>query len=164
LKKAHIIFLIVAGCFVQCPSLWSYWCCLWFLLEENRVTSVARTLPPTSNAFHHHCHRVARQTFIWYWVYHSRVDTQSLATFEGYETVFGETQLKWLSISHLPSDSRWSVCGKCSSACRRCTCEIKSLVCTLLCECSATKCKKRNNVSIDFYNEKLSSHSLCFTL
>jgi hypothetical protein len=78
--------------------------------------------------------------------------------------LFGETQLKWISISHLPSDSRLSLCGKCSSDCRRCTCEIKGPVCTLLCECSAKKCKKRNNVSIDFYNEKLSSHSLCFTL
>ena len=64
--------------------------------KESRVTFVAPTLPPTSNAFYHHCHRVAGQTFIWYQVYHSDIVIQSLVTYVGYETVFGETQLKWL--------------------------------------------------------------------
>lgn len=90
--------------------------------KESRAKFIASTLPPTSNAFYHHCQRVARQTFIWYRVYYSDIITQSSATCVGYEIVFGETQLKWLSITHLPSDSRLSVCGKCSTNCLRCIC------------------------------------------
>ncbi|CAF1502366.1 unnamed protein product [Adineta steineri] len=117
--------------------------------KESRVTFVAPTLPPTSNAFYHHCQRVARQAFIWYRVYYSDISIQSLPTCDGYVTEFGETQLKWLSITQLPSDSRLSVCGKCSTNCLRCTCGKKGLTCTLLCKCSIEKCRNRNHNAPD---------------
>ena len=59
----------------------------------------------------------------------------------GYETVQDEIQLKWLSISYLPSDPRLSMRGKY----QRCSCGENDLVCSLLCKCSKTKCQKRNH-------------------
>ncbi len=130
--------------------------------KQNRSSFVAPTLPPTSNAFYHHCQRSARQIQIWYQVYLSDMTIEPIDKWEGYETVEGRIQLKWLSISHLPSDPRLSVCGKCSSSCQRCSCAKKGIVCTLLCKCSIAKCQNRNHVCIEYCSRLSNIHFLHF--
>jgi hypothetical protein len=39
--------------------------------KQNRLSAIAFSLPPTSNAFYHHCARVARQVHIWYQAFKS---------------------------------------------------------------------------------------------
>ena len=76
-----------------------------------------------------------------------------MESWEGYEIIDNEIRLKWLSIDHFRSDPRLTVCGKCSSNCKYCSCGKKEIVCTLLCQCSATKCHNRINVCISCFNE-----------
>ncbi len=74
---------------------------------------------------------------------------------EGYEIVDSQIQLKkWLSINHIPSDPRLSVCGNCSGNCHRCSCGKQDLICTLLCKCSSTKCQNRNSVGLSSLDRK----------
>ncbi|CAF1469139.1 unnamed protein product [Rotaria sordida] len=128
--------------------------------KRNRSSSVAPTLPPSNNAFYYHCHRASRQIQIWHQVYQSDMVIGSMDSWEGYEIIENEIHLKWLSIEHLPSDPRLSVCGKCSSNCKFCSCGKKGIVCTLLCKCSATKCENRINNSKVVHLNKIHSNEI----
>ncbi|CAF4288541.1 unnamed protein product [Rotaria sp. Silwood2] len=115
--------------------------------KDNRSSCIALALPPSSNAFYFHCQRVARQSQIWFQAYQSDMSIQSIENNEGYEVIQNEVKIKWLSKNSIPLDHRLSVCGKCFGNCNRCVCGKNNVVCTLLCKCSAEKCKNRTHAS-----------------
>ncbi|CAF2962509.1 unnamed protein product, partial [Rotaria sp. Silwood2] len=115
--------------------------------KDNRSSCIALALPPSSNAFYFHCQRVARQSQIWFQAYQSDMSIQSIENNEGYEVIQNEIKIKWLSKNSIPLDHRLSVCGKCFGNCNRCVCGKNNVVCTLLCKCSAEKCKNRTHAS-----------------
>ncbi|CAF4165478.1 unnamed protein product [Rotaria sp. Silwood2] len=130
--------------------------------KQNRSKFIAPTLPPTTNGFHHHCQRAARQVQIWNQVYHPDIIIEPIDKSDGYEIIHDQIQLKWLSVSYIPSDPRLSICGKCSSDCHRCSCGKNGLICTILCKCSKKKCQNRNHNSQVFqFNQLIMDNSEC---
>ncbi|CAF4323772.1 unnamed protein product [Rotaria sp. Silwood2] len=115
--------------------------------KDNRSSCIALALPPSSNTFYFHCQRVARQSQIWFQAYQSDMSIQSIENNEGYEVIQNEIKIKWLSKNSIPLDHRLSVCVKCFGNCNRCVCGKNNVVCTLLCKCSAEKCKNRTHAS-----------------
>jgi hypothetical protein len=46
--------------------------------KQNRSSAVVSNLPPTSNAFYHHCLRASRQSRIWYQALQSDIIIESM--------------------------------------------------------------------------------------
>jgi hypothetical protein len=111
--------------------------------KQNRVSAIASSLPPTSNAFYHHCARVARQVQIWCQALTSDMTIEVIEHCDGFDADQQPLQLKWISNTVLPMDPRLSVCGKCTGNCQRCCCAKNRLICTMVCKCSQERCENR---------------------
>jgi hypothetical protein len=111
--------------------------------KQNRISAIASHLPPTSNAFYHHCVRAAHQIQIWSQALKADMVIQPIENCDGFHMENHRVQLKWISVDKLPTDPRLSVCGKCSTNCRRCYCGKNGFVCTMVCKCSHDRCENR---------------------
>ena len=116
--------------------------------KQNRSSFIVSNLPPTGDAFYHHCKRAARQTQIWSQACRSDMIIESIRLCDGYDTLQNDTRLKWMSLTYLPSDPRLSVCGKCSSNCHRCICGKNGLICTFVGKCLIERCQNRNIIRV----------------
>lgn len=109
--------------------------------KQNKTT-IAASLPPTSDALFYHCLRVSRQVQIWLQAPDSYV---TFPDFEhnGFQIINDLLHVKWTSKLPISNDRKLSCCGKHKGNCTRCVCILNRLPCTIFCQCPLD-CPNRN--------------------
>ena len=125
----------------------------------SRYAAVSRTwakkyrtnLPPSSNAFYHHCLRATRQIFIWaliVWTVHESTGNGNI--WISSKWIGWSIRIKWTSLSNVPDDPRLMTCGQCSSGCVRCKCGIIISRCTFYCQCKPDACTNQSRIHVGY--------------
>ena len=117
--------------------------------KERGRQSIVANLPPSSNAFYHHCLRASRQIVIWLSSLEQYMNPPSMAL-SGYQPTDAPLRFKiqWTSIPSFSDDPRLVTCGQCTSGCVRCKCGRNNLSCTIFCQCKADSCTNHSSIQV----------------
>ena len=120
--------------------------------KERGRKSIVTNLPPSSNAFYHHCLRATRQIIIWLSSFEQYMSPPPMEI-SGYRASDrpDRFEIQWTSLSNVPDDPRLVTCGQCSSGCVRCRCGLNQLSCTFYCQCKADACTNQSRLDVVIY-------------